>query len=85
MARMRRNVFISEFILPLAVGMALVFPVLLIERKLLGWSGGAAGVTEIVGIGLFVLSWPTLGPWLAPKIGLPAPAIMAGHRSDLHR
>jgi hypothetical protein len=82
---MRRNVFISDFILPLVVGTALVFPVLLIERKLLGWSGGAAGVTEIVGICLFLLSWPTLGPWLAPKIGLPAPAITVGHRSDLHR
>jgi hypothetical protein len=82
---MRRNVFISEFILPLIVGTVMLLPILVIERKLLGWSGGAAGVTEIVGIGLFLLSWPALGPWLAPKIGLPAPTITVGHRSDLRR
>lgn len=82
---MRRNVFISEFILPLVVGTTMLLPILVIERKLLGWSGGAAGITEILGIGLFVLIWPTLGPWLAPKIGLPAPTIAVGHRSDLQR
>ena len=82
---MRRNVFISEFILPLIVGTTLLVPILVIERKLLGWSGEAAGVTEILGICLFLLSWTALGPWLAPKIGLPAPTIAVGHRSDPHR
>lgn len=82
---MRRNVFISEFILPLIVGTALVFPVLVIERKLLGWSGEAAGVTEIFGICLFLLTWTELGPWLAPKIGLPAPTLIVGRRGNSHR
>ncbi|HET7483893.1 MAG TPA: hypothetical protein VFJ64_00795 [Solirubrobacterales bacterium] len=82
---MRRNVFISEFILPLIVGTAMLFPILVIERKLFGWSKEAGGITEIIGIGLFVLIWPTLGPWLAPKIRLPAPTMVTGHRSDLHR
>jgi uncharacterized membrane protein len=82
---MLRNVFISDFILPLIVGTLMLVPILVIERKLLGWSGEAAGVTEILGIGLFLLTWQTLGPWLAPKIGLPAPTITVGHRSDLHR
>lgn len=85
MTRMRRNVFISEFILPLVVGTALVFPVLVIERKLFGWSKEAAGFTELIGIGLFVLTWPTFGPWLAPKIGLPAPTLILGRHGDSHR
>ena len=82
---MRRNVFISEFILPLIVGTTVLVPILVIERKLFGWSGEAAGVTEILGISLFLLTWTELGPWLAPKIGLPAPTLIVGRRSNSHR
>jgi hypothetical protein len=82
---MRRNVFITEFILPLIVGTAMLFPILVAERVLLGWSKGAGGITEILGIGLFIFTWPTIGSWLAPRIGLPAPTGLVKSRSDLYR
>jgi hypothetical protein len=82
---MRRNVFITEFILSIVVGAAMLLPMLVIERVLFGWSKGVGGLTEIIGIGLFVFIWPTIGSWLAPRIGLPPPTGIVKSRSDLYR
>jgi hypothetical protein len=82
---MRRNVFITEFILPIIVGASMLLPMLVIERVLFGWSKGVGGITEIIGICLFILVWPTIGSWLAPRIGLPAPTGIVKSRKDLYR
>jgi hypothetical protein len=76
---MRRNVFITEYILPIAVGGAILLPVLAIEA-LLGWSKDAASATEIGGVALFVFIWEPLGSWLAPRLGLPPPRRIGKHR-----
>ena len=44
---MRRNVFITEFILPIFVAAAMILPIFAVERLVLGWSKEALGVTEI--------------------------------------
>ena len=82
---MRRNVFITEFILPLIVGASMLLPILVIERVLFGWSKGVGGITEIIGICLFIFIGPTIGSWLAPRIGLPAPTGIVKSRRDLYR
>lgn len=82
---MRRNVFITDFVLPIFVAVAMILPICAIERLVFGWSKEALGVTEIVWIGLFVFIWPTIGSWLAPRIGLPAPTGIVKSRSDLYR
>lgn len=82
---MRRNVFITEFVLPIFVAAAMILPIFAIERLVLGWSKGALGVTEIVGIGLFVFIWQPIGSWVAPRIGLPPPTGIVKRRSGLYR
>jgi hypothetical protein len=82
---MRRNVFITDFVLPIFVAAAMLLPVFAIERLLLGWSKEALGVTELIWAGLFVFIWTPIGSWLAPRIGLPAPTGIAKRRSDLYR
>lgn len=82
---MRRNVFITDFILPIVVAGAMIIPILAIERLVLGWSKGALGVTEIVGGAVFMFVWQPIGSWMAPRLGLPAPTGVAKRRSDLYR
>jgi hypothetical protein len=82
---MRRNVFITEFILPILVAAAMILPVFVVERLVFGWSKEALGVTEIIWAALFVFIWTPIGSWLAPRIGLPAPTEIAKRRSDLYR
>ena len=82
---MRRNVFITEFILPIFVAAAMILPIFAVERLVFGWSKEALGVTEILVGGLFVFVWTPIGSWLAPLIGLPAPTGIVKRRSDLYR
>jgi hypothetical protein len=82
---MRRNVFITDFVLSIFVAAAMILPVFAVERLVFGWSKGALGVTEIIWAGLFVFLWPPIGSWLAPRIGLPPPTGIVKSRSDLYR
>jgi hypothetical protein len=82
---MRRNVFITEFVLPIVVAAAMILPIFVIERLVFGWSKEALGVTEILGGGLFVFVWTPIGSWLAPRIGLPPPTGIGKSRRDLYR
>jgi hypothetical protein len=76
---MRRNVFATEFVLPIVVAAAMLLPILAIE-SLLGWSKDALSATEIAGAALFVFIWEPLGSWLAPRLGLPPPRRLGRHR-----
>jgi hypothetical protein len=69
---MRRNVFATEFVLPIIVAAGILLPILAIE-SLLGWSKDALSATEIAGAALFVFIWEPIGSWLAPRLGLPPP------------
>ena len=82
---MRRNVFITEFILPIFVAAGIILPIFAIERLVFDWSKGALGITEIIWAGLFVFVWTPIGSWLAPWIGLPPPTGIVKSRRDLYR
>lgn len=76
---MRRNVLAVELLFPIALGAVVGLPILIVGL-ILDWPREALGVTEMmIGILLVFVAKPVQSR-LAPRLGIPGPRPMGGHR-----